>query len=543
MDGFDGNVVALSPSVAVPVEVRDWRNQPVPDALVGFCSGCGHTPDLVHGVTNGNGVVTLPGVDLLQGIADFYVVHPDLELGYDSPEWFPSTQPMVMRLGPGLPHRGVVVDHNGIPVAGAAVGISTVHRGPWTRTLPDGTFEVSGLDNRTDLHVLHDERKVIFACNGTEGLRLQLPKPAARETVVVELPDEIYEVIELRKEQRQELRKKREAAWLKVLVRTVGMPEDGSVTLCTKLKRFDLGDLNLLGKPVPIPDEPFVFELSGDHRSERYFEGDRAQALRDGVVRLHWFEDTIVEGRIVGEDGEPICGVARIEPLHRRRGGRETIAEVDTEGGVSLPVGAEGMYLLVIRERYTGATREMPIELPPRGDDVVVDIGTVVIKDRSQLTVMAPNGKPMQKGDVNLHRVGFRGWQFENVNDQWWGPDLQEGDYVELAAKLESPMGLGVDRVVDASSRFKIEGQGPWTLQQYAGEMLLDIDAGGVRVGVTIRAHFVSLDGPTLLRGLEPGIHKAFISGAGRQSAIVDIEVPAPGKGRAILKMKLPPVE
>ena len=54
--------------------------------------------------------------------------------------------PTVLRADPGIAHRGVVVDPSGRPVAGASVGASTVHRGPWTRTAADGSFTLDDLD-------------------------------------------------------------------------------------------------------------------------------------------------------------------------------------------------------------------------------------------------------------------------------------------------------------------------------------------------------------------------------------------------------------
>ncbi len=539
MRAFDDEIVPLSPSIAVPVQIRDWRNQPVEDVLVGFCSGCGHTPDLVHGVTGKGGLTTLPGVDIHQGIADFYAVHPDLVLGYDSPLWAPGKQPMVMRLPAGVVHRGVVVDHEGVPVGGAAVGCSIVNRGPWALTKADGTFEVCGLDSACDLTVMHNNRQIIFACMGTEGLRLQIPKANGDRTVVVEVSEEACELDELRREQQQGLAELREAAWPKALVRTVGMPKDGMVFLRTKHKLYRLDDLIETGQPVSIPDDEFVFELRGDDDCERIIPGDREQILRDGLVRLHWFADTMVEGRLVDAQGRMAHAMLRIEPLLCNPDNFQSI-EQEVYGAISIPVRLEGLHWLVIRERLTGATRKMPIDLPLRGENAFLDLGDVCLRERSMLTVRGPDGTPLKNGDVIMRRLGFPDWAFERSNDQWWGPDLKEGDYVTLAADLEPPKDLGVSRVLDVSSRFKVEGRGPWTFQQHAGEILFDIDADGASVGVTVDEHFVKLDQATLLRGLAPGVHQVFISGVGRRSAIVDIEVPVAGKGRAHLKMALP---
>ena len=164
----------------------------------------------------------------------------------------------------------------------------------------------------------------------------------------------------------------------------------------------------------------------------------------------------------------------------------------------------------------------------------------MIVRERSQLTVFAPDGTAFEEGEVLLHRLGFRAWEFASLNGQWWGPDLHAGDSVEFAADLEPPTDLDVKQVIDMSSRFKVEGKGPWTFQQHAGEMLFDIDADGASVGVTVGSTYLALKGPTLLRGLEPGAHQVFVSSVGRQSVIVAIEVPAAGRGRADLKLALP---
>ena len=487
-----------------------------------------------------SGIATLPGVDIREGIADFYVVHPDLELGYDSPIWAPGMQPVVMRLAAGVAHRGIVVDHEGLPVAGAAVGQSFVHRGPWTLSKADGTFVVSGLDSRTDLAVIHGNRKVIFACMGTDGLRLQLPKPNGESTVVVEASEQAYARDAARTEQRKELVEQREAAWPKVVVRTVGMPADGSVSLVTKHKHYVLDDAIALGKPVPLPDEEFVFLLRGDYDCERFVPGNREQAMRDGVVRLRWFADTILEGRIVDRDGEPVRASVRIETLLSNPDGFEPVTQ-EVAGALSLPTVLEGLHFLVIRERLTGAVRKLPIDIPRRGDDVVLDLGDLCLRERSQLTVLAPDGSAFTKGEVLMRRLGFSDWAFEFANEQWWGPDLLAGDCLMLAAELAPPPDLAGVRVVDVASRFRVAGEGPWTFQQHGGELLLEIDADGANCGATVGEHYVDLTKPTLLRGLQPGMHQVSVSGVGRRSAIVEIEVPGQGKGRAQLKMALPP--
>jgi len=539
MGGFDDEVVELSPGIAVPVQIRDWRNDPVEGALVGFCAGCGHTPDLVHGHTSENGLVTLPGIDLLQGIADFYVAHPDLVLGYDSPDWLPSKHPLVMRLAPGIAHRGVVVDHLGAPVPGALVGLAMVHRGPWTRTKSDGSFETSGFDQTIDLRVLHGGRKTIFGGVATDGLRLQLPKPTDEMTVVVEQPADVYARHKEAAAQRDAIYEQSKATWPTVTVRTVGMPKDGSVSMRTRRERFDLDELISTGRPVPIPDGEYVWELSGDGWCSRIIRGDRERALRDGIVRLRWYQDTLIEGRIVDASGRPLDASVHIEPLGGREGGQAPAKKL-VNGAISMPVTKQGVHMLVVHEQWSGAKRKVLVDLPPRGDEVFVDVGTIIISEQSPVRIHGPDGEPLKDGEVRLHRLGFHEMPFEQINSQWWGPDLRSGDYIEIASELDAPKGVDVEEVFDVPSRFQVEGQGPWTFRQHDGQLLIDIDADGVNVGVTIGRHFFTVDQPTLLRGLPAGTHRVFLSATGRRSASVDVDVPPARAGIRTLKMALP---
>jgi hypothetical protein len=77
--------------------------------------------------------------------------------------------------------------------------------------------------------------------------------------------------------------------------------------------------------------------------------------------------------------------------------------------------------------------------------------------------------------------------------------------------------------------------------QRYAGELVVTIEAGGQLIGVTIGEHFIAVDKPTLIRGLAPGRHQAFVSAKGHRSAVVDIQIQ--GADRARIDLKLPVTE
>ena len=540
MGGFDDAVVSLMPTIAVPIQVRDWRDQSVAGALVGFCAGCGHTPDLVHGVTSAQGVATLSGVDISQGIADFYVVHPDLKLGYNNPTWFPGAQSMLLRVESGVPHTGVVVDHAGKPVAGVAVGWPTVHRGPWTLTRADGAFALFGLDSVYDLHVQHAGRTVIFECDTADGLRLQLPLPNGEETQLVYFSPQERERKRKAQEEQQKLLDQIKAKWPVVEVRIVDLPEDGGLTLRTRMSSQPL-DLSWGNNDVahvwdvPLPDEEFVFEIQAED-SVRIIPGNREQAIEDGVVSLQWYADTNVTGRIVDASGKACAAIVSIEPLHSPDD--ELIAQVTCNGALLLPVAREGYHQLIIERPGVAAKRTLLMELPARGDDVSVDIGTIVLQDQSPLTIKNSNGSGFRDGFVTLLRDGFAVWQgeFENT-EQICVPDLRSGDCLLVEGEQPPSKDLGEMDLVELPLRFLVDGKGPWSLQRHAGELALNIEAGGQLIGVTIGEHFVAVNGPTLIRGLAPGRHQAFVSAEGYRSAIVGVQIMDTGRTRIDLKL------
>jgi hypothetical protein len=181
-------ITFLARGLDVPIRLLNWRGEPVPDALIGLCGGCGHTPDLVHGRTDGNGLVVLPDVDPHMGIADLYVEHPELDLGYEGLKWLPGEAPMAFLVSPEVAYRGSVVDTDGKPVVGAFVGVPGVHRGPWTRTAPDGSFLLCGANPGGDLFVHIGERELIFECPPVSPHRLVVPPPSGEPVQVVNLP-------------------------------------------------------------------------------------------------------------------------------------------------------------------------------------------------------------------------------------------------------------------------------------------------------------------------------------------------------------------
>ncbi|HIE70633.1 MAG TPA: hypothetical protein EYP98_10880 [Planctomycetes bacterium] len=92
--GQGGDIWRVGRPFDVPVWVRDWQGRPATGATIGFCGGCGHTPDLVNAVTDANGIAILKQIDPHSDIGDVYVQRTGLGLGYDSVRWMPGAPPV-----------------------------------------------------------------------------------------------------------------------------------------------------------------------------------------------------------------------------------------------------------------------------------------------------------------------------------------------------------------------------------------------------------------------------------------------------------------
>lgn len=550
MQSFDWPVVRLTPGGVLPVEVRDWRDEPVEGALVGFCSGCGHTPDLAHGYTDAKGRLTLNGVDIHQGIADLYLVHPDLDLGYLSPDYYPSARPLVLRTGPGVVHRGVVVDPQGRPVAGAAVGLSTVHRGPWTRTGADGSFTLCGLEQRSDLWVYTDGRRLLFEETGSDSVRLQLPLRAgddAQGVQVLDLSDEQRDRRDDARERDQAAAAARAKEWPRVPVQGLGLPDDVTVTMKTRSASWDLSEPLASGEPVPLPDGEFVFWVEAED-SLRVVRGDRDAAVAAGAVRLRWFPSTRIDGRVVDERGDPLRARAFVgEP------GSAPPADVaewqELRGELSLATTRSGPSWLFVARAGVPGQRILSVDLPPRGDDVLVDVGELVVSSQPAHRFERSDGTPLEEGTVQLIRAGWSdldgrwSWIFEADEDgRFWLPDLQRGDALLVRSELPAAAGLEEVEVVTLPSRFVIGGRAPEVFRMHGGEVLLEVDAGGEPVYATFDDRVVPLDGATVVRGLRPKDFRVLLGAAGHRGVAVDLDetTPARASERRALTVRLP---
>jgi hypothetical protein len=156
--GQDEVVCRLVPGEDLPVTVLDPLDRPVANALVGYRLYCGHTPDVRQATTDAQGRAVLPRIDRrdtkwLWPVADS-IASADFEAG-ESADF--SRRGLVLRPEWGTVAEGTVVDAKGTPVAGAAVGTGSWHRGPWTFTDAQGTFRLLGLEPYDPIQIDPDD--------------------------------------------------------------------------------------------------------------------------------------------------------------------------------------------------------------------------------------------------------------------------------------------------------------------------------------------------------------------------------------------------
>lgn len=135
-----GASVLLEHGRDVEVWVRDALDRPVEGVQVGWMLGCGHTPDLRTARSDARGVALLP--DIAPGAGELWPAARGFAADYGD---LSGSSVALLRLAPGLPVHGRVLDRDGRPLEGVFVGASVRHRGPWARTDGEGRFEVLGL--------------------------------------------------------------------------------------------------------------------------------------------------------------------------------------------------------------------------------------------------------------------------------------------------------------------------------------------------------------------------------------------------------------
>ncbi len=503
----------------VPVRVLDWLGRPAPGAVVGFCGGCGHTPDLADAVADASGVATLRGVDPENGIADLYVQHPGLDLFYDMVDWRPGEPARVARCDFSPAIRGTLVDHLGRPVAGAYIDAGSVHRGPFARTAADGSFTVLGAARDSYPHrvVLPGGRQVHFPTSFANPVTLTLPDlsdPQVYEGAISPIVAE------------HEPTATREVA---VTVRGA----TGGVELATVFPdQPSSRDVHVEDGHVLLPVAgPFVLVVTPGEESAT--ETDRRYAFADAAaigseLVVDWIPAVRVSGRVVDPAGRPIAAKVRVlRPFEQS----DEVAFVEgPDGTFEVPCETSGTRMLEITPDATpDRVRRAWIVVPQRGERAILPVGDLVVGAPPQLRVVGADAAT---------RVGFArvGWQEAGdshawplaTDGAWQGPDLRAGDAIV------------VEREGWLTFRCPLIGEGPWTVTLPSGEITFEIvDAAGSPCAATIVVadHGVSaIAGQATLRGLPSGSHRVWISAPGMRTAILDVEGEAVSRARVVLQ-------
>lgn len=504
----NGRVARVGRGQDVPLQIVDWLGRPAGGAKIGFCGYCGHSPDIANATADAAGLAVVRGIDVHQGIADFYVQHPGLHIFYDTVDWRPGDPPAAVKCGYGPTQRGRVLDHRGEPVAGAMVCGGGLHRGPWGKTGPDGSFTILGAEpDETPFKVVTaNGREITFEAPLGVDVVLQLPDladPDAFDGTCSPSRETAPAVPAPAVQHRQ--------------VVVTGAPA-GPVLLSAWFPGCTEDSTQEAERDVLVPVRgPFVVRV---HATEDGKEAQREFPFADGAngegpLRVQWLPSPRVRGVLVDGDGKPCAGRVRV-------GG---------EDGEGLEVGADGRFELVRDEAgwcsvvvraadsQDWRCRHVRVGEPGSGD---VDLGSVPVAGPARLFVAYGSGVVPEGAKVGLVRAGW----FEAGEPEWW-PLQQDGGW--HGAELREGDAIVVERDGCVTFRSVLAGAGPWRIELPKGLLELRVvDERGQSVAATVVVgdHWQEgSGGRLLLRGLRPGPQRLFVGSVGKRSAQVDVVV------------------
>lgn len=373
----DFPLMLLAPAVDVPIRPLDWLGRPMPGATLGFCGGCGHTPDLTTATVGRDGIAWLSGVDPRGSNADIYPNDAPVSFDYGNTHWVPGDAPEPHHYRRGVVLHGRVLLPDGSPAAGALVGTFFLHRGPWTITDQEGSFRLSGLDEGDDFFVVHGDRQVECPWPAKMPCELRLPEPDGRPVqqllpdaprqapaddepqVVVEFVDPKGMAIDAVSWWRRAGRRERLTAgsnnWLSpglyevrvehpahgiamqsievgtaspqtfrfelqplptVRIAVRGLPPDGEVRVVRREQTTEA---------IPPPDEPLVVPLRDDEDfavelrhpgtlASRWFQWHGGDALARRMLVCRWWPPTRVQATLVDGRGLPVAADVALLP-------------------------------------------------------------------------------------------------------------------------------------------------------------------------------------------------------------------------------------
>jgi hypothetical protein len=510
--GRGGAIWRVGRPFDVPVRIVDWRGAPVAGARIGFCGGCGHTPDLANATTAADGVAVLSQIDPHSDIGDVYVQHAGLGLGYDSVRWNPGEGPEVVRCRWAPAMTGTVVDHLGQPIGGAFVAALDVHRGPWARTAADGTFTLLG--GPPELGPSHvrfaNGRKVWFDEATRFPVTLRVPDPNGGEPTqgVMVQPDGAASA----------------PATRNLRVRLTGDDSLLATADWPGAPKRRSSDDEVLEVPATGPFVISVYATEGARgrpfRRDHFFAD--ASQLPPEPVELAWFAPLEVVGRVVDARGLPVASrvfvrenwsvseLPDFEPGHAQPGFR-----------IATHVTGRTLLEVVPADRAL-RPRLMWIVLPERGTAPRLDLGDVVVHERAQLRVLAADGRALAGREVSWARAGcqevahMRKFALDE-DGGWLGPDLLAGDALVVRASDDA-----------VPFRTVLAGVGPWTITAPDGRLELDVvdDQGApCKVTCVVGDHDRLVRPGKPLLGLPRGRSTLYLSAEGFRTAIVDAVV------------------
>ena len=512
----------------VPIQIRDWKNQPVAGALVGFCGYCGHSPDLVHTKSDANGIAVMRGVDPRNDIGDIYVQHPGLALGYRSVEWRPGEPPQILWLPFRAAQKGTVIDHEGKPVAGAFVGSNNVHRGPWAKTDKDGKYTLLGSESPPNQIRLkpsfENEGLVVFDPPDVSPITVQLPEPKPKP----EDEDE-DKVVVLEATVQAPAIARAEAELVTVQIAAVSQPGDGDLSV----KAFwpNCGSQSWTDDVVDLPKTgPFVLRVAPDDSASsdptRVYSFENLQALPEQPLRLAYFPPTQITGTIVDEEGKAVTALARWLYDFGMEAGEPMDLEEPADckdGTLNYATTHMGLALLhIVPENKDLQPRAIWVQLPDRAENATVDLGSVVLSKEPMLRVLGAGGKLLTDAIVYYDRPGLTEVDamleaYTTDDGAWRGPDLFAGDAVVVQ--------LDEDAV---PFRTLLVGDGPWTIELPTGA--IDLKVVGPK-GKTMPCYFlvddlaIDFEGEHAVRGLALGKHEVVITAEGFRAALLTVDV------------------
>ena len=151
--------VELWPVVPSRIKLLDFTGAPLGLVHLGVAVGCGHTPDVTSAVTDPLGRATLLAVGR-EGweIADVHPVGETVRATYLDVDWEAANEDVYETMAaPGARLDGVLLNAEGRPLPGLAVGQPHTHRGPWAVTDARGRFRLHGLEPEVCDHLqVHD---------------------------------------------------------------------------------------------------------------------------------------------------------------------------------------------------------------------------------------------------------------------------------------------------------------------------------------------------------------------------------------------------